>query len=276
MRIGVFGGLGNMGRRRCASIEKLNHVPLVFDPKVDSGDMESAKVFIASCDAIVISSPADTHTAYLLEALGQDKPVFCEKPLIPLRETKILKVLGEELQDNRAGRLSSVGFNLRFRPQLPAMREFVKTDDPYWATFICSHAPGDGRELSREMILNEWLVHEIDLALHLFGLPSKVDIMADQDGKLVDLLVEHDNGRCSHIHCDMLSKTYYRRGCLVGINNVFEYEFPLSESGPDYHAEIVDWIKLIDSDGKHQSVGAGLKAGAICSLFIGKVGGEID
>jgi predicted dehydrogenase len=46
-------------------------------PFTDCKEMLSADV----CDAIVIVSPNDTHHAILLDVLGTQKPILCEKPL---------------------------------------------------------------------------------------------------------------------------------------------------------------------------------------------------
>jgi len=75
-------------------------------------------------EAVLICSPTDTHTQYIMETAAAGKHIFCEKPL-DLSLDKILMVLDTV---EKAGVKLMVGFNRRFDPNYTKVQQMVKAN----------------------------------------------------------------------------------------------------------------------------------------------------
>lgn len=85
VRIGIV-GMGRMGRLHLTKFPLIPEVHLVgfFDPFIIETSLRSYKTLeslLAHTDAIIVSSPTNTHFAIALEALRSKKHVLVEKPL---------------------------------------------------------------------------------------------------------------------------------------------------------------------------------------------------
>jgi len=75
-------------------------------------------------DAVLICSPTDTHSQYIIEAAENKKHIFCEKP-IDLNVDKIKEALrAVEEHDVKL----MVGFNRRFDPNFKKVHDMVKNN----------------------------------------------------------------------------------------------------------------------------------------------------
>lgn len=76
-------------------------------------------------DAVFVLSRHDSHARYVMEALGQHKPVFVEKPLACNRQQllEIESAYKTELEQGRSP-FVMVGFNRRFAPLTKELRQF--------------------------------------------------------------------------------------------------------------------------------------------------------
>jgi myo-inositol 2-dehydrogenase/D-chiro-inositol 1-dehydrogenase len=74
-------------------------------------------------EAVVISSPSETHPEFIIEAAKAGKHIFCEKP-IGYNLFEIKKALDEA---QRAGIRLQIGFNRRFDRNFSKVHEFIKT-----------------------------------------------------------------------------------------------------------------------------------------------------
>jgi predicted dehydrogenase/threonine dehydrogenase-like Zn-dependent dehydrogenase len=76
-------------------------------------------------DAVFVLSHHDTHAAYVLSALAQQKPVFVEKPLATRSQDleSICAAYQDEVVQGRSP-FVMVGFNRRFSPACDKVREF--------------------------------------------------------------------------------------------------------------------------------------------------------
>lgn len=82
------------------------------------GDLSDA----LEVDAVLISSPPDTHRALAADALRRGLHALIEKPMVvaPSESASLLALAGQ------AGRRVLVGFNRRFRPSYGALRERLR------------------------------------------------------------------------------------------------------------------------------------------------------
>lgn len=118
--------------------------------------------------AVIVASPDSTHADYVLAALEQEKPVFCEKPLAASIED-VEKIIRKELEIGR--KLISVGFNRRFDPRHRSVKKTCSSGELgqpiLWkGTHRNAAAMYD---TSGAFILNNSAGHDVDSARWLLG-----------------------------------------------------------------------------------------------------------
>ena len=79
---------------------------------------------VPDLDALLISSPSNTHTDFVKKAAEAGKQIFCEKPLgLSLKDTR------EALKTVEESKVKlMIGFNRRFDPEFKKIRELVLND----------------------------------------------------------------------------------------------------------------------------------------------------
>ncbi|MEB8336950.1 Gfo/Idh/MocA family protein [Streptomyces endophyticus] len=113
-------------------------------------------------DAVLIASPGPAHETALLEALGRDLPVLCEKPLTP-DAASALRVL--EAEQRLGHRRIQVGFMRRYDAEYLRLKRLLGTGE-LGRTLMLHHRH---RNLSmppwftNEMLINDSVVHEMDV-----------------------------------------------------------------------------------------------------------------
>ena len=137
-------------------------------------------------NCVFIASRHDSHSGYVLNALKNNKNVFCEKPLcINMRELEEIKKLKKD-KDNLS---LMVGFNRRFSPLIEVISKLLEEinqpknflitvnagfiDPEDWTQNILT---GGGRVIGEAC-------HFIDLLIHLSGskiINSKINILQNQ------------------------------------------------------------------------------------------------
>ena len=131
--------------------------------------------------AVVICSPTDTHSQYIIEAAQQGKHIFCEKP-IDLSVEKIKKAI-ETVDENNVKMM--VGFNRRFDPNFSKIKSMVKSGsvgEPHLLK-ITSRDPEppniDYVKVSGGLFL-DMAIHDFDMARYIVGSEvTEVFVMAD-------------------------------------------------------------------------------------------------
>lgn len=182
LRVGVI-GTGNIGT---AHIERLSS-SIAGASVVAVYDLDSARTATVArtagavvrgtagdviadetVDAVLITSPGDTHAELVLECLAVGKPVLCEKPLATSTESA-LAVVQAEVATGR--RLVQVGFMRRFDAGYRAMKAVI--DDGSIGTPLLAHCVHRNASVpagfDSDMELTDSLVHEIDVTRWLFG-----------------------------------------------------------------------------------------------------------
>jgi len=125
-------------------------------------------------DAVVISTPTDTHSQIIIEAARAGKHIFCEKPIdfTLARIDKALKAVKE------AGVKFQVGFNRRFDPNFVQIKQAIldgKIGVPY-SIHIVSRDPAppslDYIKVSGGIFI-DMTIHDFDMARFLIDLEVK-------------------------------------------------------------------------------------------------------
>ena len=221
MKIGII-GLGFMGVTHMVGYAKIPGVKVsavcTENPAVLAGDLskiggnikfDASSVDISAAkkytrwqdliadpdvDAVDICLPTDLHLTVSSAALAAGKHVFCEKPMA-LTETDC------ELMIDAAGkakRVLMIGQVLRFWPEYMALQEFGASKKygairsatfvrqcgtPTWSKWLTTEARSGGAAL-------DLLIHDIDQALLLCGMPERVSAkkLGDGDGIMATLI----------------------------------------------------------------------------------------
>lgn len=119
-------------------------------------------------DAVVITTPDETHAGLVMECLQNEKPVFCEKPLATTVEDA-RGIVDAEVELGR--KVVQVGFMRRYDPQHLDVKNVIDSGDiGQPALFKGTHRnvgalPGT----SSESILVNSAVHDLDSARWLLG-----------------------------------------------------------------------------------------------------------
>lgn len=222
LNVGLIGA-GRMGQFHAHTLEhKLTNARLfaVADPVPEAAsslvqdmgseahtftDIESM-IELEELDAVVIASPAKTHSANALLAIGHGKAVFCEKPVATSMED--INEIIEALEANPVP--FQVGFNRRFETGYKAAHEEVQSGaigTPQLLRSTTRDPELQGAENKPEWtIFLETLIHDFDTLRYLNpeATPSKVYVAADalihpelKDQGLLDtavVTVTFDNG----------------------------------------------------------------------------------
>jgi predicted dehydrogenase len=145
-------------------------------------------------DVVDICLPTDLHLAVSTAALAAGKHVFCEKPMA-LTEANCELMIGAAQQ---AKRVLMVGQVLRFWPEYMALQEFAASKKygalrsatflrqcgmPDWSKWLPLEARSGGATM-------DLLIHDIDQALLLCGMPERVSAkkLGDGDGIMATLI----------------------------------------------------------------------------------------
>ena len=114
-------------------------------------------------DAVVVASWGPSHEEFVLAAIEQGKPVFCEKPLAPTVDA-CRRILEAEIA--RGQRLVQVGFMRRYDAGYLAMKRAVD-DGTIGAPLMvhCAHrnASTPVQGFTSDMLITDAAIHEIDL-----------------------------------------------------------------------------------------------------------------
>jgi predicted dehydrogenase len=218
-----------------------DHVTNVFDEE------EFLKIDL---DGYIVANPTSLHIKAINLIAAKNKPIFVEKPLCQ-SEAEM-----ENLSDLDSN-LIQMGFCLRFHNVTSAIKEILNTDElgkvyhsrlnvgqylPAWHPYTDYRTEYFSRkELGGGAIRT--LSHELDLALHFFGMPETSKSITEKVSELqidVDdyaLVVLKFKGHLSRIEMDFVSKKTERQGSIFGTEADLHYDFMRNE------------IEIVDKDG---------------------------
>jgi myo-inositol 2-dehydrogenase/D-chiro-inositol 1-dehydrogenase len=158
---GAVTGVSDMDRGRAQSVADTLPGATVFaqgEDLIRSDDV----------DAVLVTSSGPTHERYVLDAISQGKPVFCEKPLATTAEACARIVDAEAAVGSR---LVQVGFMRRYDQSYRALKRAIE-EAVIGAPLVihCAHRnPSVPDSYVTEMALVDTAVHEIDSVRWLLG-----------------------------------------------------------------------------------------------------------
>ncbi|KZD12210.1 Gfo/Idh/MocA family protein [Oceanibaculum pacificum] len=238
-------GAGSIGRRHIANLQRLGAPVIAWRERAELvGDLarefgiDTVTNFEPALDAaraIVVATATDRHMPLALAAMRRGKPLFLEKPVSHDREDV------DSLERLAAGQIVEIGCQLRAHPNLARLRRELgdgavagyrlamgqrldewRPGSDYRAGYSAQSARGGGA-------LSD-LIHQIDLALWLFGPVRQVAAMLDRRGPLEiagddfsNLLLRHDSGVVGHIQLDMLAPAYRGEAEIVTADHIYRW-----------------------------------------------------
>jgi spore coat polysaccharide biosynthesis protein SpsF len=195
-----------------------------------------------SPDVAFISNPTSLHAESAINISPYVKGIFIEKPISNSLKTSNLLV--KEINNNN--NVSFVGHNLMFHPIVQNIIQCMSETDlgkiiniqcqvgqflPGWHPYEnYKKAYYSRRDLGGGVSFT--LIHEINLALSLSGLPTSVFGITSNDKILdidvdtrSDLMIRHLSGAVSQIHLDYLQQPDHRSGLITFEKGWMSYDF---------------------------------------------------
>lgn len=188
LRIGVI-GTGRMGQAhlerlctaatgcRVTAVSASRHgeetaaafgVPLVLSPE--------ALIDSPETDAVLVTSPGESHAAYVLACIERGKPVFCEKPLAP-DSAACREILDAECAEGR--RLVQTGFMRRFDSHHAELRKLLAKGGLGRALMVhATHRNPDNAGFTDELQIMDAAIHALDALPWLLGGDRITDCLA--------------------------------------------------------------------------------------------------
>jgi spore coat polysaccharide biosynthesis protein SpsF len=239
----VVVGCGSIGQRHIRNLRRLGVTDLYALRTREGGSQELDSALEVrelaewsdlpslKADVAIVSNPTMLHLETIERLLPDVRGVFIEKPLSASLEG--VSSLLQKVKDLRV--VSFVGYNLQFHPVTKALREFLANDvvgkpllfqcqvgqwiedwhpaEDYRKAYYARKDLGGGALLT--------LIHEIHLAVELFGVANKVICVMPSSEKvsvdvdvIADLMISHASNAVSQIHLDMIQRPAHRCGVI--------------------------------------------------------------
>lgn len=229
-------------------------------------------------DAVVVTSPGETHTEFVLACIATDKPVLTEKPLATTAEDG-LRVIEAEVAHGR--RLVQVGFMRRYDAGYRRIKAAI--DDGAIGTPLIAHCvhrnPVAPHYFTSEMIPLDSVVHEVDATRWLLDTEfTAATVLSPRPSPLVEadlqdpqiIVLETIDGAMVDVECFVNCRYGYDVRCeVVGSEGTVQLETPtitsLTREGTRRHGVPADWKERFD-DAFHAEIAewvAGLHGGSV-------------
>jgi predicted dehydrogenase len=163
-------------------------------------DLASA---LRQVDAVIISSPTNTHESYFLQAAEIVPNIFVEKPLTDgLESTHEIAQKVEQRCINL-----QVGFIERFNPAVAELRKLLERSEKVVSVDFTRTNKLSARITDVDVVL-DLMIHDIDLALYINGPVKSVDAHGVVSSGMIEFassLLSHENGRFSRIQASRIT-----------------------------------------------------------------------
>jgi len=175
---------------------------------------------------VVIATPAETHYAFVQQALAAGKDVFVEKPLALTYEQGAHLVHLAETSE----RILMVGHVLEYHPAILRLSTLIQQGVLGKVHYMYSNRVSLGKVRREENILWSFAPHDVAVMLRLMGsLPFQVAAYGGSyvQPNIADVTVTHllfDNGVRAHIHVSWLHPFKEQRLVVVGSRQMASFD----------------------------------------------------
>lgn len=223
LKIGVV-GYGNWGKNHVRVLTELNLLGGVYDKAFSKNKSTNQIKFYESLDelidnvqALIISSPANTHFEIAKKAIKK-VDVLIEKPVA----MKTSDVLSLQKLEKKYKNLIVVGHQLHFHPAIVKMQQLIKNGEIGKLKWIYSNRLNMGKIRPNENVLWSFAPH--DLSLIFKFITSEVTSLSVQASKILNnkiedttlSLLDFKNGQKAHVFVSWIHPFKEQRFVVVG------------------------------------------------------------
>ena len=241
----VFSGFKDCRLKICCDKKKEALEKIVKD---DMGEVKVTTDFDdiikdKEIDAVVITTPSETHSELAVKALSSGKHVFVEKPLA-------LKIVDAEKMVKVAEKnkkILMVGHLLLYHPAVKLLKSYVENGSLGDLNYMYSTRVNLGQVKAEENALWSLTAHDISVAIYLVGkMPSEVSAtgkcyIRDSIQDVVFVSLSFDNKTMAHIHASWLDPHKVRQFTVVGSKKMIVFDDMAATEKIRIYDKGVDW-----------------------------------
>lgn len=240
LRAGII-GYGSIGRRHAGNLLQLGINDITLLRTVGSGNShglkettDSAGFMATPFDFVIVSNPSTMHFSAIMPLLAANTNMLVEKP--PVFTGSEADALEAALPAYKGSAM--VAFNMRFHPCTALIKDIIDSGmlGTVWSArlfvgqYLPDWRPGTDyrtgvsalKKLGGGVVLE--LIHETDLAIHLFGAPAeppksvaaRISDLQIETEDIAEILYRSDRNIIVSIHQDYLSRAYRRTISISG------------------------------------------------------------
>jgi predicted dehydrogenase len=196
-------------------------------------------------DAVVISTPSETHAELALKALSSGKHVFVEKPLA--LKVKDAEEMLKAAEKNK--KILMVGHLLLYHPAVEKIRSYVEKGELGDLLYLYSTRVNLGQVRAEENALWSLTAHDISVAIYLTGkMPVEVSTtgkcyIRDYVQDVVFVSMGFGDKLMAHIHASWLDPHKIRQFTVVGTKKMVVFDDVEATEKIRVYDKGVDWSK---------------------------------
>jgi len=227
-------------------------------------------------DAVLITSPDETHAGYVLDALKLGKHVFCEKPLA-ITAADCERIISEEAKHGK--RLVQVGFMRRYDRGYVEIKRILDSGELGSPLMIhaCHRNVSQGDGFITPMGITNVAIHELDACRWLLGEEyskaqvlkvrqsslsvkgydnPQIALLETESGRRIDIEIQCSDAYGYDIQCEVVCEmgavglpdppaATVRAGARVSYPILTDWSRRFVEA---YDAELTDWVRAARDD----------------------------
>jgi predicted dehydrogenase len=194
-------------------------------------------------DAVVITTPSETHSELAIKALSSGKHVFVEKPLaLNIADAEKMVKVAEKNK-----KILMVGHLLLYHPAVKLLKSYVENGSLGDLNYMYSTRVNLGQVKAEENALWSLTAHDISVAIYLVGkIPGEVSAtgkcyIRDSVQDIVFVSLSFDNKTMAHIHASWLDPHKVRQFTVVGSKKMIVFDDMAATEKIRIYDKGVDW-----------------------------------
>jgi predicted dehydrogenase len=223
-------------------------------PQITNFTEDFHDLFEMDLDAVVVSTPPETHFEIVRKCLEQGLDVLVEKPLATnTRDARALAELAEA-----AGRVLMVGHIGAYNPAVDELREMIETGELGDIRYIDAVRVGLGQYHPTLNVIWDLAPHDVAILIHLLG-ESPVSVntrgiacVRDSIEDVAYMTLAFPSGILAHARMSWLDPRKTRRITVVGSRKMVLYDDLEGHEKLKIYDKRVDAIPRTDTFGEFQ------------------------